>query len=345
MSALKEHAVWFVTPFVHDEFGVMTAHVIRSKLGNFDAVSNCPARYAARISQGFSATDHSITLKAEEIIRIPDIETTDENGETITFTDGVGTMSRETARRIGLALAKQQEHKRRARYKAKQHYCVFQVRIGGSKGMLSVDYGSNDSAICLRPSMEKFDAPDSLDIEVAGTFERPGPMYLNRPLIMVLETLGVPIQAFMTLQANVVADIKLAPHSLKNSAKLLQTYGLGGAFRLQSVLLNLAKLGLEHPPTDNFFKRGMNYVTNDALRGLKHKARIPVPDSFTLVGVADIHGVLKEGQIFGMYKGLAPSKQSSLTNFSSLTRQKQVGYGCLPEGNHSHHSITCGPPR
>lgn len=301
MSALKEHSVWFVTPFVHEKYGVMTANNIRTRLGNFDVVSNCPARYAARISQAFSATDPSITLEAEEIIRIPDIEAKDTNGEIITFTDGVGTMSRDTAFNIARALAKHREHKRRGRYKALREHCVFQVRIGGSKGMLSVDYKASDSAICLRPSMEKFDAPDSLDIEVAGTFERPGPMYLNRPLIMVLETLGVSIDAFMHLQAQVVADIKIAPTSLTGSAKLLQTYGLGNAFRLPSVLLGLAKAGMATPPKDGFFKRGMHFATNDALRGLKYKARIPVPDSYTLVGVADIHNVLEEGQIYGKY--------------------------------------------
>lgn len=299
MSALKEHAVWFVTPFAHPKFGVMTAQAIRARLGNFDVVSRCPARYAARMSQAFSATDPSITLEAEEIVNIRDIEGHAENGETITFTDGVGTMSRDTAERIGRALAQHREQKRRARHRGLLEHCALQVRIGGSKGMLSVDYKSTDSAICLRPSMMKFDAPDSLEIEVAGTFERPGPMYLNRPLIMILETLGVPISVFMRLQATVVADIKLAAYSTKESGKLLQTYGLGTAFRLPSVLLNLAKRGMTTPPKDPFFVRGMNYATNDALRGLKHKARIPVPDSFTLVGVADVHKILKEGEIFG----------------------------------------------
>ena len=34
------------------------------------------------------------------------------------------------------------------------------------------------------------------------------------------------------------------------------------------------------------------------LRELKHHARIPVPDGWTLVGAADVHGYLQEGEIF-----------------------------------------------
>lgn len=304
MSALKEHAVWFVTPFRHLEHGWMTADIIRSKLGNFDVVSKYPARYAARISQAFSATDPSITLEAEEIINGRDIESFNEEGDVILFTDGVGTMSRDTAERIGIALAENRAHRRNARHRKPLEQCAYQVRIGGSKGMLSVDWRFNDSAICLRPSMTKFDAPDSRDIEIAGTFERTGLTYLNRPLIMMLETLGVRAEVFEQLQDNVTAEVHIASSTMHHSAKLLQMYGLGTAFRLTSVFTGLAKMGMVHPPNNPFYTRGINYAINDVLRSLKHKARIPVPDSHTLVGVADIHKVLKEGQIFGMLNPL-----------------------------------------
>ena len=43
----------------------------------------------------------------------------------------------------------------------------------------------------------------------------------------------------------------------------------------------------------------MEFAVNHVLRELKHRTRIPVPgkDSWTLVGVADIHRELKEGEI------------------------------------------------
>lgn len=338
MSALKEHAVWFVTPFVHARLGVMSAETIRSKLGNFDNVSHCPARYAARISQAFSATDPSITLEAEEIIHIDDIEGRWVGGQRVNFTDGIGLMSRVIAERIGAALVERQSKKRRNRHRYDIEHSAFQVRIGGSKGMLSVDHRRMDSAICLRPSMIKFQAPDSMEIEVAKTFERPGKMFLNRPLIMVLETLGVPIQVFRTLQTAIVGDIKIATFETKSSAKLLETYGLGTAFRVPSVLHHLKKLGMDAPPPDAFFDRGIHYAANDALRGLKHKARIPVPSSYTLVGVADTYNILKEGEIFGECYWLRRGAAIELRWISLSARS--FSYAAISARLRACHSIT-----
>jgi RNA-dependent RNA polymerase len=92
-SALREHAVWFVAPF-HDENGsLITADVIRSRLGNFDKVIRYPAKYGARMSQAFTSTSVSISIAAEEVIELPDIEKITNNRRVI-FTDGIGTCSR-----------------------------------------------------------------------------------------------------------------------------------------------------------------------------------------------------------------------------------------------------------
>lgn len=57
--------------------------------------------------------------------------------------------------------------------------------------MLTVDRKLKGRAICIRPSMTKFEAPPSLrQIEIARAFDRPSPFYLTRPLIMVPEGLG-----------------------------------------------------------------------------------------------------------------------------------------------------------
>lgn len=62
--------------------------------------------------------------------------------------------------------------------------------------MLSVDYTLKGHAICIRPSMIKFAAPNSHTIDIARAFDKPGPYFLNRPLIMMLEGLGVPYHVF-----------------------------------------------------------------------------------------------------------------------------------------------------
>jgi RNA-dependent RNA polymerase len=56
-------------------------------------------RYAARLSQAFTATQaDAVSVKVEELLRIEDISTADNNF--IYFTDGVGTLSPTLAREI-----------------------------------------------------------------------------------------------------------------------------------------------------------------------------------------------------------------------------------------------------
>ena len=71
------------------------------------------------------------------------------------------------------------------------------------------------------------------------------------------------------------------------------------------MLNGLLKLGVDFEHTapeftwdDEFPHRLVAYGVNHVLRDLKLKARIPVPESWVLVGIADIHGVLKEGECF-----------------------------------------------
>jgi len=299
ISALREHAVWFVTPFRDENGSLITADVIRSRLGNFDNVIRCPAKYGARMSQAFTSTSVSISIMADEVFKLPDIEKTTNNRHVI-FTDGIGTCSRGTMEAIAEALNESSGSKKKPRRRG--HFSAVQIRLAGHKGMLIVDHASPDDAICVRHSMDKFGFDSkSLDVEIAEVFDRPKPMFLNRPLIMILETLGVPIQSFLHLQQAMITSITASARSMERSAQLLATHGLGSAFRIPSVLLGLANLGLDSPPAnDEFLARGLNYCVNDVLRSLKHRARIHVPDSWTLVGVADFHTYLREGEVFGV---------------------------------------------
>ncbi|KAI8995541.1 RdRP-domain-containing protein [Trametes punicea] len=284
-SALKEHAVWFVKPFRHrDDRGyvsIVDAPAIITSLGTFrnlpfdPDLMRCPARYAARISQAFTATDASISVDVGQIISGSDIK--DPSGKH-TFTDGVGTMSPQLAQEIWRAL---QQRRRRGR-QDRTYPRAIQIRFQGSKGMLSVDYTLTGRAVLLRPSMVKFEAPDSLTIEIARAFDKPGLYYLNRPLIMLLEGLGVPYKVFQSLQDSAVRAVQASVQSLERSARLLEGHGLGASFRLTSTMLGLHKLGLGPLDGDYFWQQMMDFAINHVLRELKHHARIPVPDSWTL---------------------------------------------------------------
>ncbi|KAH8102595.1 RNA dependent RNA polymerase-domain-containing protein [Cristinia sonorae] len=295
-SALKEHAVWFVKPFVDSHRNTVNAASIIRGIGSFESVAGdprliyCPARYGARISQAFTATDSSISIDPGEIKMLNDIK--DPTGQWC-FTDGVGTISRELAREIWRGL-----NRRRKRHNRRASPAAFQIRFMGSKGMVSVDYTLTGRVICLRPSMIKFEAPNSREIEIARAFDKPGPFNLNRPLIMILEGLGVPFETFQTLQRTAVTNAQRSMDSLARAAQLLEAYGLGMSFQLTSVMISLEKLGLGSLFWDSFWQQMMTFAIHHVLRELKHHARIPVPDAYNLVGVADIHGWLEEGEIF-----------------------------------------------
>lgn len=269
---------------------VTAASIIKS-LGTFDRTTLfCPARYAARISQAFTATDQA-TVDVEEVEYIRDIDTPDGK---YCFTDGVGTISLELARKIWADLQATRKRARRSRGSPR----AYQVRFQGSKGMLSVDHKLRGSVINLRPSMKKFDAPDGLYVEIARAFDSPGAYYLNRPLIMLLEGLGVPYEVFERYQDLAVADVERSTRDIAGAGKLFEKYGLGASFRVPSILNSLSKLGLDHLVGDEFYRKVLEFAVNHILRDLKNHARIPVPKGHTLVGVADVHGELKENEVY-----------------------------------------------
>lgn len=251
------------------------------------------------MSQAFTSTDPTIIAERVELIRDITSRRYDiDTGKVVTvnFTDGIGTISKETAEKITRELEERSFVKRRQQLM--NIHSAFQIRLGGHKGMLSVDYTQHGPAIRIRDSMTKFVSDDFQFIEVAQTFERAKPAYLNRPLIMILETLGVEARAFTGLQNKVIYSVKKTASTLEGAYNLLQSHNLGRALKVPQVLSNLHRIGFK-PSFSDFFRRAMSCVVYDILRALKYKARILLPNSYTLVGVADVHKYLKEGEIFG----------------------------------------------
>ncbi|KAF9260078.1 RdRP-domain-containing protein [Marasmius fiardii PR-910] len=303
-SALKEHAVYFMAPFFENGQEVTTATVIES-LGQFSdlpfdlRLMYCPARYAARISQGFTSTDPTLTEVDNVITDLPDIKSVDSQGNQWCHTDGVGTMSPEFAKSVH---ADRQSQRRGRRRPLEEYARALQIRMMGSKGMLSVDERLTGKTVCLRQSMIKFIGTPSRKLEVAKVFDKPGILYLNRPLIMLLEGLGVPYSSFKKFQDIAVREAEESTESFDRASSFLQSHGLGTSFRIPSVLLSLSKLGITEMDDDGFYDKLMEYGVNHVLRLLKHRARIPVPKAWNLVGVADIRQYLPPKHIFACVK-------------------------------------------
>lgn len=143
--------------------------------------------------------------------------------------------------------------------------------------------------------MIKFQAPEWSEIEIARAFDRPSPFYLNRPLIMVLEHLGVPYEVFQEYQDRAARDTEDSKQNFERASRLLELFGLGASLRLPSILYRLHKLGVPMQ-RDPFCRHLLDFTINHVLRELKY-ARIPIP-GHNFVGIADIHGCLQPDENF-----------------------------------------------
>ena len=174
--------------------------------------------------------------------------------------------------------------------------------------------------------MTKF-ASSSMDVEICQAFNKPSNLFLNRPLISVLEARGVPIQIFLDLQREQVTEIRNALKEIKMGAAVTEKSSLGSSFKLSSVWLNLLNLGFnflggvsEHNRylDDKFTNRVLEYIMHHSLRELKYHCRIAVPGSWTLVGIADVHNSLCEGQIYACIQETSYDDPTYLEGIANL---------------------------
>ena len=308
MSALREHSVWFVSPFRDPVEGYVTSEKIRSSLGDFSKLLRMPSKYAARIAQAFAATNPSVKIGSDQW------EEQDDLGE---HTDGVGTISRLLRDIIWEAMCKAFPHLR-----GHVPPDAIQFRFLGYKGVVVVDHRLQGIKMRLRESQRKFPVHDvdEAEFEIAKAFDYPNPVHLNRfvvvsflintnlfsrPVVMALEDRGVDKDIFIDLQEEAKRSIYCAGDSLKDFSKLLTKHSLGGKYHLAFILEQLSKLGLDFKDNNEkkkkaiggaFVERLLRFSMNHALREVKFKARIPVPNSYQLVGVADEgQAYIKEG--------------------------------------------------
>jgi RNA-dependent RNA polymerase len=132
---------------------------------------------------------------------------------------------------------------------------------------------------------------------------------------MALEDRGVERETFLELQNKAKANIYLSSDSMDKFGQLLRDHGLGRKYHLGFILEQLLKLQLDFKGSVNkkaiksaFFERLLRYSMHHALREIKFKARIPVPKSYQLVGVADegrayINEGLNEDEVFTLKPG------------------------------------------
>lgn len=163
--------------------------------------------------------------------------------------------------------------------------------------MLSLDSRLAGAEMLLRPSMTKFRGSDSADLEICTAGYRPITLYLNEQLIPILEKLGVANEWFLDLQKAEIERLYSTTSSAKNASKFLSSHSIGDKIRLPWFLERLPHLNLSFQQ-DDLLTRVVETAVLIQLRTLKYKARIPVRKGFTLLGIMDETGILKEGEVF-----------------------------------------------
>jgi len=144
--------------------------------------------------------------------------------------------------------------------------------------------------------MVKFEGSIDFNLEICGAAFKPLPCYLNRQFIKIFEDLGVPDDAFLNLQQKAVKLLELMTRSPVNAANFLTTHRVATAARVPLLITLLSDIGLNYQ-NDQFLRQIVEIAATIHLRDIKHRGRIPVPDSYTLYGVADETGYLRENQV------------------------------------------------
>jgi RNA-dependent RNA polymerase len=111
---------------------------------------------------------------------------------------------------------------------------------------------------------------------------------------MLLEGRGVKRDAFLRLQDTAIAKAELINDSFERFRDILKSHSFGRSYGLDGILQKLESLrldlkdGMRIASADSpFLKRLRSVAKTAVLRDIKHRARIAIPKSYHLIGVAD----------------------------------------------------------
>ncbi|CEJ89894.1 hypothetical protein VHEMI05710 [[Torrubiella] hemipterigena] len=283
-SSLRSHSTWFSAPFTDSNMRAQTYESILRGIGDFKDI-RVAAKCAARIGQAFSETPYTVDMTQDIRVRyIPEVKNSD--GDRV-FSDGVGTISSEALKRVRKVLP--ESHKKAT--------CI-QIRLGGIKGMLSLDTRLKGSLICIRKeSMMKFPSTEFVSMGICDTSSRPLKFVLNRQIIKILEDMGTKHEWFFSQQNRALRFLQGVASSPLNTSTFLRQQAIGSAINFPKFITRLDSISIDYR-RDSFLKGVVDHVLLRELRLLKHKARIPVEKGITLFGVMDETAFLQEGEVY-----------------------------------------------
>lgn len=261
-------------------------------MGNFDS-ERVISKHTARIALCFTSTDQCIRIPAEMVTYVRDIK--NQTGE-YTFSDGVGTISTHLRDEIKEYL------------RCKYSFSVIQIRYGGCKGTLSVDWRLDINPryqVVIRDSMNKFTSDH--DILEVCKLSAPRELHLNRQDIVLLESREIPQTTFLRLQNDEHLWLVHALLQTSIAYELLQEK-LVPVFELQKIARNMNII--EEP----FFIQLIITCAFNIIRELIDRTRIRMDKNKArnMFGIVDEYGVLESGQVFIQYTETKPRKLEKL---------------------------------
>ena len=266
-SQFREHGAYFYAPLPG-----LTKGEIRAWMGSFTHIEYV-ALFASRLGQCFSTT-RAITTQFE----LREIEDIRRNG--YYFTDGVGKISPTLALVIADDLKISQKNQ--------EPSSVYQFRLGGCKGVLAVWPDVKDREIHIRESQYKF--PSAYEGLEVIRFSQYASANLNRQLILVLSTLGVPDNVFQTKLNAQLSDIDEAMSRPDKALAILQ----------RDIDHNQMTLKLAGMVLDGFQERNEPFIRSLlrlwrawSIKYLKERARIVIDEGALVLGVVDETGILR----------------------------------------------------
>ena len=281
-SQFREHGAYFFAPVEH----VKVAD-IRTWMGDFQDIQ-AVALHIARLGQCFSTTRAIHGARAKIVEDLKDHVLNVAENKQYNFTDGVGKISKFLAQvaatEVGLTMP------------SGDPPSVFQFRLGGCKGILTVWPDAKMREIHLRPSQYKFPSKyEGLEIIRWSQYSTAN---LNRQLIMVLSALQVPDTVFVEKLKSQLLNLAQAMGDETMALSLLQK-----EIDPNQMTLTLASMILDgfHRTREPFMISLLQLWRAWSIKYLKEKAKIAVHKGAILFGCVDETSTL-QGHFNGLQK-------------------------------------------
>lgn len=304
-SQLRDNSVWMFASRPG-----LTAIDIRTWMGDFSQIKNV-AKYAARLGQSFGSSKETLSVLRHEIEVIPDVKV---HGTSYVFSDGIGKISADFARRVASKCGLQYTPS------------AFQIRYGGYKGVVAVDPYSS-MKLSLRKSMSKYES-DNNKLDVLG-WSKYQPCYLNRQLVTLLSTLGVKDDVLEQKQKEAVDQLDAILHDSLKAQEALELMSPGENTNILKAMLNCGYM----PDAEPFLSMMLQTFRASKLLDLRTRSRIFIPNGRAMMGCLDESRTLEYGQVFVQFTGaghrefsedLHPFNNSRSTNCNFILKGNVV---------------------